>query len=80
MILQVKEFHNTIAREKYSKASAGCPKSMFYFMNEDSKGYPTTVKQKGWVVTTKTGSKYFKNRVSAISHVFNFVTMAVIGD
>lgn len=63
IILQVKKYNNTIAQEKEQKALArwrerlhsegrgyGYPvKSMFYFMLSDSQGYPTELRQRGYI-------------------------------
>lgn len=58
-ILQVKEYHFQVARLKRQLAlerwrertnPCGYPvRSMFYFMLEDRKGYPTELRQRGYV-------------------------------
>ena len=57
--LQVKRYHKEIAKQKELKALerrknkdsfASYPvKSMFYFMLEDNRGYPTTLRKRGYV-------------------------------
>lgn len=58
-ILQVKEYHNSIALNKHIKAlqhwrekdnGYSYPvKSFFYFMLENKKGYPMEERQKGYI-------------------------------
>ncbi len=67
-VLQVKEYHETIAKEKEAKAlerwrgkanGYGYPvKTMFYFYREDNKGYPTTIRKRGYVEVSETGAKF----------------------
>ena len=65
-ILQVKQYHSQIANVNYQKAKeqwrnrthpVGFPVcSMFYFFLEDRKGYPTELRQRGYVAFE--GDKY----------------------
>ncbi len=75
-VLQVKQYHNQIAQLKEAKAlqkwaerGYGYPvKSMFYFMLEDKKGYPTKLRQKGWVAYNEHKACFGISREKAIAN------------
>jgi len=74
-LLQVKEYHQ-IARRKREKAlnywrkegaGYGYPvESMYYFMLEDSRGYPTVKRKNGWVAFDEHRAIWGKNRKEAL--------------
>ena len=67
-VLQVKEYHERIARVKEYEAlqrwreknnGYGYPiKSMFYFYCTDRYGYPTTLRQRGYVTFNETSARF----------------------
>lgn len=77
-ILQVKQYHDQVAYVKRQLALAkwkergyGYPvRSIFYFFLEDSKGYPTELRQRGWVAFTDTKACFGLNKDKAIA-IFN---------
>lgn len=67
-VLQVKEYHRTIAKEKNRRAMKAWwekkdgysyPfKEMFYFFRTDKQGYPTTIRQRGYVTYDDTRAEF----------------------
>ena len=82
-VLQVKRFHEEIAQPKEQEAiqrwrdqdnGYGYPvESMFYFMGTDSKGYPTTKRQKGYVAYTDKRTFYGRNKQEAIDKMAHYL-------
>ena len=72
-ILQVREYHEKIAMKKHARAVEesrlgvrGYPqKTMFFFYREDEKGYPTTIRKRGYVVYNEIGATFFLRREDA---------------
>lgn len=74
-ILQVKQYHSQVASVKRELAldrwrartnPMGYPvRSMFYFMLEDRKGYPTELRQRGYVAYTKNKACFGMNKEKA---------------
>lgn len=63
-ILQVKQYHSLIADKMYQNATQKIP-SMFYFMKEDSFGYPTEKRLKGYVVYGEGSARWFPHKKDA---------------
>lgn len=79
-ILQVKQYHSQVAsvkgqlaleRWRNSEVGYGYPvRSMFYFMLEDRRGYPTELRQRGYVAFDDNKACFGLNKNKAIA-VFN---------
>jgi hypothetical protein len=68
-ILQVKKYHETVSRRKEQKSKENkcySPKSMFYFMKEDEKGYPTEERKNGYVAFNDNQACFGLSREKAI--------------
>ena len=75
-VLQVKRYHREVAQVKQERAlerwraknnSYGYPvKSMFFFMLEDHKGYPTEERQQGYVAFNDTRAVFDPSKDRAI--------------
>ena len=65
-ILQVKKYHREIADKKYLNQLTHNPKSMYYFMLEDTQGFPTEERKKGYVAFNKTKACWGSSRARAI--------------
>jgi len=72
-ILQVKQYHIQVANVKWQSAlekwkgrGYGYPVySMFYFMLEDRKGYPTELRRRGWVAFEDNKACFGLNKAEA---------------
>ena len=64
-VLQVKQYHTEVASKKYAMSNGGV-QTMFYFFREDNHGYPTTVRQNGWIAFNNTKSVWGRNKEEAI--------------
>lgn len=64
-ILQVKKYHEQIAQNKWFH-NKNLPKSAFFFMLEDNRGYPTENRVKGYVAFDNIGACFGINKDKAI--------------
>jgi len=68
-VLQVKQYHNQVANQKWDKADkTKAVRSMFYFMLEDNKGYPTELRQKGYIAFDNNSACFGMNEEKAIEN------------
>jgi len=73
-LLQVKEYHCKVAQKKQREAlerwkvrGYGYPvKSIFFFMLEDKKGYPTEERKKGYIAFDERRAVFGMNKDKAI--------------
>lgn len=66
-LMQVTEYHKRIAKEKLNNSKSGI-KSMFYFMTEDSQGYPCKERQRGWIAFDNTRAIFGENALKAANN------------
>jgi hypothetical protein len=67
ILMHVTEYHREIANRKYRESDQKV-RSMFYFMKEDNKGYPTQDRKTGWVIVDDTLRRFTwkKNKAEAL--------------
>jgi len=69
-ILPVHKYHRKVADRKYYGQKGHNPKSMYYFILEDSKGYPTEERKYGYIAFDDTKAVFGLNQEKAIKKFY----------